>query len=293
MPIRPENRTRYPKNWSEISLRIKTRAGWRCECEGECGRGTHEFRCPNIHGKPAYGTGSKVILTTAHLNHTPEDCEDENLKAMCQGCHLWYDKDHHAETRRRNKMSDPTITAYENGYAEYVNGTPTVVDGLMKAWLDSIPHTGRLLEFGSGTGRDAEYLTRQGWEVTCSDAAKVFVDALKAQGYDTLTLNLLTDPIPAGSWSTMIANAVLLHFAPKQIKKVLEKISSSLPMGGVFACSLKMGTGGQWVTEKLNSPRYFQYWTEEKFTQALTKAGFEEPQTIITPQWGFFTAKKN
>ena len=99
-PIRASQKARYPKDWPQISDRIKvTRAGGRCECEGECGRGTHDGRCPNRHGKPAYGTGSRVILTTAHLNHTPEDCRDENLKAMCQGCHLHYDREHHAQTR--------------------------------------------------------------------------------------------------------------------------------------------------------------------------------------------------
>ncbi|WP_082478192.1 hypothetical protein [Microbacterium sp. Leaf320] len=101
MPIRAEERARYPEDWDTISAQTKHRAGWRCECEGECGRGTHEGRCPNLHHLPAYGTGSRVVLTTAHLNHTPEDCRPENLKAMCQGCHLHYDKEHHAETRRR------------------------------------------------------------------------------------------------------------------------------------------------------------------------------------------------
>ncbi|QFG09092.1 HNH endonuclease [Mycobacterium phage ThulaThula] len=99
MPIRPENRDRYPDDWPEISARIKfDRAGGRCECEGECGRGTHEGRCPNRHHRPAYGTGSRVVLTTAHLNHQPEDCRDDNLRAMCQGCHLHYDREHHKQT---------------------------------------------------------------------------------------------------------------------------------------------------------------------------------------------------
>lgn len=102
MPIRPENRERYPADWDAISLEVKERAGWRCECEGECGRGTHAARCTNVHGGEAYGTGSRVVLTTAHLDHVPENCgtpgQRDNLKAMCQGCHLHYDREHHAET---------------------------------------------------------------------------------------------------------------------------------------------------------------------------------------------------
>jgi 5-methylcytosine-specific restriction endonuclease McrA len=112
-PIRPENRERYPADWREIRGRILKRATcWipgsmdfipRCECRGECGRGTHEGRCPNFNGGLAYGSGSTVVLTIAHLDHTPENNEPENLRAMCQGCHLHYDREHHAETRARTR----------------------------------------------------------------------------------------------------------------------------------------------------------------------------------------------
>lgn len=99
MPIRPENKSRYPADWPAISTAIKVRAGWRCECLGECGRDTCSGRCPNLHGQPAHGTGSKVVLTTAHLDHTPENCDPGNLRAFCQSCHLRYDRDHHRHTR--------------------------------------------------------------------------------------------------------------------------------------------------------------------------------------------------
>lgn len=110
MPIRPENAIRYPADWQEISKRIRfERAGGRCECEGECGRGTHDGRCPNVHGGEAYGTGSLVILTVAHLDNTPENCADENLRAMCQGCHLHLDRDHHAQTAYATRREGKAI----------------------------------------------------------------------------------------------------------------------------------------------------------------------------------------
>lgn len=111
MPIRPENRGRYPDDWKAISWRIRfERAQSRCECNGECGRPEwhleRDGRCGNINGRPAIGTGSRVVLTVAHLDHTPEHCDDANLKAMCQGCHLHYDRDHHAETRAATRAAD-------------------------------------------------------------------------------------------------------------------------------------------------------------------------------------------
>ncbi len=61
MPIQPENRDRYPKDWAEISLRHRMEAEWKCE-------GTPEFpNCKAENGKPHPDTGSMVVLTVAHL----------------------------------------------------------------------------------------------------------------------------------------------------------------------------------------------------------------------------------
>lgn len=110
MPIRPENTARYGPDWPTITFIIKwVRALGRCECRGQCGRPAAHLdphgRCVNIHGQPATGTGSKVVLTTAHLDHTPENMHPANLRAMCQGCHLHYDRPHHAETRARTRAA--------------------------------------------------------------------------------------------------------------------------------------------------------------------------------------------
>jgi 5-methylcytosine-specific restriction endonuclease McrA len=83
MPIRPENKDRYPKDWKQISLRIRARAGNKCE---DCGAQNYSIR-----------DGSKIVLTVAHLDHVPENCSDENLRAWCQRCHNQYD----APIRRR------------------------------------------------------------------------------------------------------------------------------------------------------------------------------------------------
>jgi len=109
VPIRPENLHRYPPDWPQISLAIKERAEWRCECRGECGRPDDHLdvddRCRNHHKQPAHGTGNRVVLTTAHLDHVPEHCDPDNLRAFCNGCHLHYDADHHAQTRQRTRTA--------------------------------------------------------------------------------------------------------------------------------------------------------------------------------------------
>jgi hypothetical protein len=45
-----------------------------------------------VNGQPHPVTGSKVVLTTARLDHRPENCKADNPKAMCQRCHNSYDR---------------------------------------------------------------------------------------------------------------------------------------------------------------------------------------------------------
>jgi len=85
MPIREENRARYPKDWKAISLSVRQSAGNRCE-------GSPAYPdCRAENGQPHPETGSKVVLTVAHLDHQPENCDRSNLKAWCQHCHNTYD----------------------------------------------------------------------------------------------------------------------------------------------------------------------------------------------------------
>lgn len=91
MPIRPENRARYPKDWkTAVVPRIRARSGNRCECTGQCGL-DHDGRCKAANGEPHPTTGSIVVLTVMHLDHQPENNDDANLLHGCQQCHNRYD----------------------------------------------------------------------------------------------------------------------------------------------------------------------------------------------------------
>lgn len=127
MPIKPENRVRYPKDWPAISLAARKRAGWKCQHPGcnahQYGVGVWEGRdfFFEISRGSTYGEARQraaeesfarhgdgpapadekiivIVLTVAHLDHQPENCAPENLAAMCQRHHLAYDSRHHTQT---------------------------------------------------------------------------------------------------------------------------------------------------------------------------------------------------
>ena len=137
MPIRPENRGRYPKDWPQISASIRERAGNHCE---ECGVANGELGGRDRDGSwwPARPLGEKmlslewpapgslatcsragatkhlrivrIVLTVAHLDHTPENCDPSNLRAWCQRCHNRYDAAH-----RRAGIRERSRAAMETG----------------------------------------------------------------------------------------------------------------------------------------------------------------------------------
>lgn len=103
-PVRAAERHRYPPDWPAISKAIRFgRAAGRCECEGECGTG-HAGRCTARHGQPAPASGKTVVLTTAHRDHQPENCDPGNLFAACQRCHLAYDAQLHRLNAARTRV---------------------------------------------------------------------------------------------------------------------------------------------------------------------------------------------
>ncbi|ADE14305.1 hypothetical protein Nhal_1137 [Nitrosococcus halophilus Nc 4] len=94
MPIRAENKQRYPKDWKLRSRFIRFyRAKNKCEW---CGAENY---------KPHPITGSKVILTTAHVyDHRPEAASLLNLAALCNRCHLNHDREKHQRNRQINRL---------------------------------------------------------------------------------------------------------------------------------------------------------------------------------------------
>lgn len=93
MPIRRDMAGRYPADWARRSRFVREyRAQNRCEW------------CGAANGQPHPVTGSRVVLTVAHVwDKRPEAANLLNLAALCQRCHLRWDRWQHRETRRSRK----------------------------------------------------------------------------------------------------------------------------------------------------------------------------------------------
>lgn len=99
----PMQRSLYPDNWADIATQIKAAAGWRCqECSRLCrmpgeevGAFLERIRTGRISECPIVAEfiekPGRFVLTVAHLDHQPENCDPANLRALCAPCHCRYD----------------------------------------------------------------------------------------------------------------------------------------------------------------------------------------------------------
>jgi hypothetical protein len=88
----PIDYKKYNKSFHTKSKYIRfVRAKNKCE---QCG-------AANYQPHPRYKFS--VVLATAHLSHDRKDDSDQNLKALCQYCHLKHDLEHNIYLKKYGK----------------------------------------------------------------------------------------------------------------------------------------------------------------------------------------------
>jgi len=90
----PCDYSEYPDNWKEIRKEILERADNKCEL---CGAENY---------KKHWKTGSKVILTIAHIDQDKTNNNKYNLLALCQRCHLKIDMPHKIKKRKNLNLNE-------------------------------------------------------------------------------------------------------------------------------------------------------------------------------------------
>ncbi len=104
MPISRANAERYPKNWPVLRTAVLERAGNRCE-------GSPAYpECRARNGEAHPVTGSKVVLTTAHIYEDDLETTDiSRLLCLCNRCHLTMDAKQHAANARITRKNRKAI----------------------------------------------------------------------------------------------------------------------------------------------------------------------------------------
>ena len=168
-----------------------------------------------------------------------------------------------------------TIQSYTESAREY-NGQvssrpPRYIASALRRMMTHVTAGGLILEVGSGTGRDADFIESLGGKVRRTDATQAFLDLQAERGKHGERLNLLTDRL-GGPYDAILAICVLIHVERADTDRVLRKIRRALRPGGVFLAAVWEGAG------QTDGRYHMTYWSRSAFARRLAAAG-------LTVEW--------
>lgn len=157
---------------------------------------------------------------------------------------------------------------------------------------------GKIIEIGSGAGKDAMALINMGYNYTGTDASKGLIKVAQTRNPGAVFANKAVEDLnfPVDSFDGFWTAATLLHIPKNQIDNALQKIKGVCKRGALGFISLKEG---QEEKEDHNTGRWFAYYSEEEFRMVLNRNGFEvvdfekrEELRPRQPNWLVFFVKQ-
>jgi SAM-dependent methyltransferase len=178
-----------------------------------------------------------------------------------------------------------TVRSYDAIAAEYAAeaaAMPGWVAAEIDAFVTELGGSGRVLEIGSGGGRDALALEKRGISVRRTDIAEGFVELLREGGFEADLLDPLTDDLadpqrPDKPYDGVWACACLIHVARQDLGTVLGRLAEATRTGGRLHVSAREGDGEDVSTHgSAAAPRRYveTYWRESALRSALMDAGW-------------------
>ncbi|MFC4786265.1 class I SAM-dependent methyltransferase [Nocardioides sp. MAHUQ-72] len=176
-----------------------------------------------------------------------------------------------------------TVAAYDASASAYRDGSvtmPATVDEVLRRFAARLPDGARVLEVGSGPGRDALALEALGVSVRRTDVSPGFVELMRSAGHRAELLDPATDDLAdperrGAAYDGVWASACLLHVARADLPLVLGRLAEATRPGGTLHVSLKEGDGEVWSTHgNVAAPRLFVLWREEPLRRVLEGAGW-------------------
>jgi SAM-dependent methyltransferase len=183
----------------------------------------------------------------------------------------------------RAAVARATVEAYDASAAAYRDGTadvPAAVREAIAGFVAALPAGARVLEIGSGSGRDARLLEEAGLSVRRTDVSAGFVALMRGEGHDADVVDPLTDDLddparPGTPYDAIWASASLLHVARADLPVVLRRLAEVTRAGGLLRLSVKEGDGDVWSTHgSVSGARHFTFWRERPLRDALEGAGW-------------------
>ena len=143
-------------------------------------------------------------------------------------------------------------------------------------FVDSLPGK-RVLDLGSGPGRDSVFLINYGIHTTCLDISQEMIRLCREKGLVSLVGDLENLPFPNNTFHGIWAYASLLHVPKRNFPIVLKNLNGLLKNQGTMYIGMKEGNSeGIIKSEKYGGKERFFALYEEKELQHNKRSKLSE-----------------
>jgi len=168
-----------------------------------------------------------------------------------------------------------TKALYDKYASEYEEKTQDYIEKYIKEDFDLFLQNlkgKKILDLGSGPGRDSIRFKQKGFHPVCIDISKAMVDLCKSKGLEAYEMNMENLDFEDASFDGIWAYTSLLHLSKSKIKNVLKKIYDILKTEGIFYLGMKAGNSEGFEENKRypNHKRYFSLYSKEEIEKLLT-----------------------
>jgi len=175
-------------------------------------------------------------------------------------------------------MDQKTINTYDEMAQEYDNETIVFWELFPRTFFDKFINSvdDKVLNIGSGPGRDGLILKENGLKVVCLDASEKMIQLSSERGLDSIVGDFTNLPFHDKSFNGAWAYTSLLHTPKKNIHKAFNEIRRILKKDGILGLGLIEGTfEGYRESSGIDMSRWFSFYLKEEVENLLKEHGFE------------------
>ena len=166
-------------------------------------------------------------------------------------------------------MSNKTIDYYDSNADAYFKTTINAnMSSVCDKFLQFIKPKGRIVDVGTGSGRDLKYFLDKGYSAEGIDLSQELCNRAVTYSGGHVMCTDICDWYPTEKYDGVWANASLLHLPPMEIERFILRLPEILEIGGVAYISMKSGI----ETGYDDKGRYFTNFTEDMVQQVISKS---------------------
>ncbi|MDO8470718.1 MAG: class I SAM-dependent methyltransferase [bacterium] len=177
-------------------------------------------------------------------------------------------------------MDERTIETYNKMAGEYDAEVADFWERFPRTFVDAfaenVRKNGKVLDVGSGSGRDALILQKMGFDVVCIDASEAMIRLTTEKGLTSVLADFNSIPFENDSFDGVWAYTSLLHVQKTDVQKPISEIYRVLKGRSILGLGLIEGETEEYrESSGVNLPRYFAYYAKNEVEGILKKAGFD------------------